>query len=656
MSTKKSSKGTGKKSKPNLRRLVFDIETNGLWPEVSHTWLIMTHDLATGEKRQYSNDDTLYGSIEEGLEYLSTADVLIGHNIVGYDVPVLRYLHEWEPKAGCRLIDTWLLSLLLRYQRPHRHGLDGWGQHLKHPKGDSSAPDFFLKYSQEMLDYGMNDVDLNVKVYRCLQKEVKSTAKINPLIKLGIQTEMEFGAIEAAIRFKGWDFDAEEAERLAAEIGARKDKLEKAITKRMGLICISKDKKGKYTFPKFTKAGKISVPSARWFGYDPAIGLEDECPLSPDAPYTRVEFVKGNAGSDKHLKTWLYRLGWVPDDWNYERVGRDFVQKSPKLTESSLAPLGKIGKAVTEYNSIANRHSILRGWLANIEHDGRLHGRMWTIGTPTMRCRHEVVANLPKVGTLYGEEMRKLFLPPKGCVIIGADSSGNQMRGFCHYIGNEDFTKETIEGDVHTKNSAILRPFITDFLHDKSDWSTKETVPKEVRDNRTKRFLYAYLFGGGKGKMGELLTGKKDAVIGGKAIEVFQSSIPGLQEFRDKSKAEWEYTKERFGEKWAHVRAIDGRICFVTSAHKILTAYLQSLEAITCKAAAVWLDKALKKEGIPFRWLLHYHDELAFAVRPKHEARAKELAVMAFTEAPKLFGVNIMTGEAKSGKNYAEVH
>ena len=81
---------------------------------------------------------------------------------------------------------------------------------------------------------------------------------------------------------------------------------------------------------------------------------------------------------------------------------------------------------------------------------------MWTIGTPTFRCRHEVVANLPSVDSVYGKEMRSLLICEEGTTIVGADSAGNQMRGLCHYIGNDEFTNEVINGDVHQRNADAL--------------------------------------------------------------------------------------------------------------------------------------------------------------------------------------------------------
>jgi DNA polymerase-1 len=351
------------------------------------------------------------------------------------------------------------------------------------------------------------------------------------------------------------------------------------------------------------------------------------------------------------LKQWLYSLGWEPDDWNVERINGKFVQKSPKLTESSLEPLGDIGLKISEYNSISNRHGILRGWIEAAEYDGRLHGRMWTIGTPTFRCRHEVIANLPSVqkdkeGNIlygsaggYGYEMRSLLLPNKGNVIVGADSAGNQMRGLCHYIGNDEFTNEVINGDVHTRNANTLAEF--------TDGPNRKTA---------KPFLYAFLFGAGPPKLGLILKGIRDAVIGKLALEKFENSIPGLGPLRERLVNQWERTRQRFGDENACIRGIDGRIIFVGSKHQLLNYLLQTLEGITCKAAAVYFAKEARKRKIPFRFRLHYHDEFAIETHPKYAEECRLLMIEAFTEAPKWFGVMCMNGDGKIGSNYAEVH
>lgn len=631
--------------------LVFDIETNGFMPEVNTIWLIMTQDTVTGEKRQYSDYDPNLPSIAEGLKALSEAAILVGHNIIGYDLVVLKHLKDWEPNPNTIIYDTWIMSMTLRFKRPHKHSLEGWGSHLGYPKFKF---DQFDRYSQEMLTYGIRDVELNVKVYIVLVNEAKSTIKINPLFKIGLRVEMDFASIEAGIRKIGWRFNEPAARKLLAEMQQRMLEIESEVNPQIGLVCVKKDKADEYKEPVFKKNGEYALSTCRWFGIEPASGTDDSRIV--DGPYCRIEFEPGRLSSDKVLKAWLYSIGWVPDDWNMERINGKFVQKSPKLTESSLSKLGSIGMKVSEYGTISNRHGVLNGWLKEIEYDGRLHGRMWTIGTPTFRCRHEVIANLPKVQTDkagkpilgypggYGYDMRSLLLPREGWVVVGADSAGNQMRGLCHDIGNDEFTAEVISGDVHRRNADVLKCYMKPGI-----------TPKEERDT-AKPFLYAFLFGAGPEKVSLILKGEKDRKMGQEAIDKFADSIPGLKELKDELNKQFNRTKERFGDEHTFIRGIDGRIIFTGSKHQTLNYRLQTTEGITCKAAAVYFRDKMKELGIPYNFLLHYHDEFAVECPPEHADVVKELAIEAFTEAPKWFGIECMNGDAHVGANYAEVH
>jgi len=106
----------------------------------------------------------------------------------------------------------------------------------------------------------------------------------------------------------------------------------------------------------------------------------------------------------------------------------------------------------------------------------------------------------------------------------------------------------------------------------------------------------------------------------------------------------------------AFIRGLDGRIVFVESAHKTLNYLLQTAEGITCKAAAVYLKEKLMENNIPHYFTLHYHDEVSFVVPKEYEEVSMKLSVEAFTEAPKWFGIECMSGAAHSGSTYAEVH
>jgi DNA polymerase-1 len=631
--------------------LIFDIETNGLMPDVSTIWVLMTEDTVTGEQKQYSDHDPDLPPFNEGLAALSEAAILVGHNIIGYDFVVLKKLVGWVPNPKTVIYDTWIMSQTLRWKRGHMHGLAGWGAKLGFPKLNW---DDWSKYSKEMLTYGIRDVELNAKVYAVLVEEARSTIRINPMFKKGLWVEMEFAKIESDIRALGWRFNEERARVLLDEMEQSMLAIEAEVNPQIGMVCVAVDKRDEYKETIFKKNGDYALSTCRWFDLpadDATVGSR-----TVDGDYCRIEFEQGKLSSDKVLKTWLYSIGWEPDDWNVKKVGREFVRTSPMLTESSLSKLGPIGMRVSEYGTVSNRHGVLKGWLKEIEYDGRLHGRMWTIGTPTFRCRHEVIANLPKVQTTregafisgypggYGFDMRSLLLPREGWVVVGADSAGNQMRGLCHDIDNEAFTNEVIAGDVHRRNADVLAPFMKPGL-----------TPKEERDI-AKPFLYAFLFGAGPPKVASILCGLKDKKVGEAAIAKFSDSIPGLGELKTGLETQFNKSKDRFGEENAHIRAIDGRIIFVKSKHQVLNYRLQTTEGITCKAAAVYFRDEANKRGLPFNFLLHYHDEFAFECPPEHAEELKLLAIEAFTQAPKWFGVECMNGDAHVGNNYAEVH
>lgn len=613
------------------KKYVFDIETNGFYPEVSKIWMLVLVNPDTGDVQSYtSKDGSLNDDLKAGLFELSTADVIIGHNIIGYDLPVLKYLTGWTPLPNQQITDTWIMSMCNQYKRSHKHGLEGWGSHLSYPKLEFNV---FSEYSDEMLTYCIRDVQLNVMVYKELIKEATALVKKNPLYIKGLQIEMDFARIESDIRVKGWLFDMAKAQTLLTEINNKLDAIESVLEPRIGMQCIKTDKADEFKTPAWRKDGCYTVATVKHFNIDQERGKTDR-PI--DGPYCRVSFEQGKVGSIEVVKAWLYSLGWVPDEWNVEKINGQFVNKSPKLTESSLEPLGADAMLVSEYYTIRSRKGILEGWIEEVKKspDQRLHGRMWTIGTPTFRCRHEVVANLPSVDSVYGKEMRSLLICEPGTSIVGADSAGNQMRGLCHYIGNDDFTNEVINGDVHQRNADALG-------------TTRKLA---------KPFLYAFLFGGGAGKLGLILTGKRDAKVGQQAISKFENSIPGLKQLKDSFERQFNITTNTFGKDKAFIRGLDGRIIFVSSQHQVLNYLLQTTEGITCKAAIVYLEKKLKERGIQYYFTLHYHDELAVVVKDEYAEEVAELSIEAFTEAPKEFNVLCMGGDAHVGKNYAEVH
>jgi len=353
-------------------------------------------------------------------------------------------------------------------------------------------------------------------------------------------------------------------------------------------------------------------------------------------------------GNMENVKEHLLELGWIPDDFNVKKENGKWVQTGPKLTTSSLNKLDEaldnrlddragIGKLIDEYYTLRSRRSVTEGWLKNVN-DGRLHPRTWVIGTPTFRCRHEVVTNIPGVDAPGGKDMRSLFVAEPGYKVVGADSSGNQFRALAHYMRDPEFTQSVIAGssedgtDVHTRNANIIG----------------------VNRKTAKPFIYALLFGAGDEKLGLITTGVKNREKGREARLKLMKGLPGLKKLKEKLDGVFFGTQSKYGR--GCFPALDGRLVYPESGHQALNYLLQAFEAITCKAALVYAFEKLDEEGLDYYPTLFMHDEIAFVIREDQAERGLEIAVEAMREGPKMFGVDIMDGDGSIGDSYADVH
>ena len=159
--------------------LVFDIETNGLLHDVSEIHCIATFDTETGEESVFNNQRDQSGSIEDGINKIMESPSIAGHNIVGYDLPVIRKLTNRGAYSG-RIYDTLILSRLFHpnlmeidkrrnldnmpLQLYGRHSLEAYGYRLGEYKGDFGKTSDWQQWSQEMQDYMVQDVKVTTKL------------------------------------------------------------------------------------------------------------------------------------------------------------------------------------------------------------------------------------------------------------------------------------------------------------------------------------------------------------------------------------------------------------------------------------------------------------------------------------------------------------
>lgn len=561
---------------------------------------------------------------------------IYGHFIIGFDLPAIRKVYGWSPPPGTKVYDTVIMSQVLDWKRfgMRGHSLEVWGEYLGVPKQEHTD---WLNYSPEMLTRCITDVNLNVKVLQRLNKEFAQLAVKKPLLGPSIRIEHDVMHFCAMAEETGWLFDVPAATNLIAEITAKMKVIEDFLVPQLSFRIKIIDKEPKK--PKWIKNGCYDAHTARYFGINPEDGL-DEFPLVM-GEYQRYLYEDPDLGNIDDVKKLLDKHGWEPDDWNWKKgPNGEPIRGTPKLTTTSLRPIGIIGEMVDDYYTLRSRHQIVSGWISNVRENGRLHGACFTIATPTGRARHNLIVNVPKADekSVYGAEIRKLFIAPPGKVVVGADSAGNQMRAFCHYLKNDEYTNEVINGDVHSKNRDVL----------------KEVVPETER-REAKPFLYAFLFGAGSEKCGLILTGKRDAKIGKRAKDIFLKKTPGLTELIKRIMSVYDQTKQ-FGDAW--IPAIDGRKIYVDSPHKALNYLLQSCEAVTCKAAVSMFMNRMAAELPHVKWLplIFYHDEFEVEVDEEHAKEVSAIMKECFRDAPKQFGVMIMDGESKIGKSWYDVH
>ena len=159
--------------------LVFDLETDGLLNDVTRIHCIAIYDSTTDEIETYNDEKNNKYSISEGIGKLLVADTLVGHNIIGFDLPCLGKLYNYfTPRA--RIVDTLLLSRLyhpniLDIDRKHewrqmplqlygRHSLESYGYRLGEYKGAFGKTSDWSEWSQEMEDYCAQDVVVTTKL------------------------------------------------------------------------------------------------------------------------------------------------------------------------------------------------------------------------------------------------------------------------------------------------------------------------------------------------------------------------------------------------------------------------------------------------------------------------------------------------------------
>jgi len=576
-----------------MKQIVFDIEANGLNPD--KVWCIVAYEIGAKEFITWSGDDLL--CFKDWIKEQGELEV-IGHNIIGYDIPVLEQLLDVD-FSKCKVTDTLVMSRLAEPSRQGGHSLENWGQLLNQPKGEHSDWDNF---SQDMVEYCEQDVRVNELVYQRLLRDLASFGNQSIVLEGQVQ-----GIISKQIK-NGWVLDQEKSFVLLAELKEKKFDLEDKVHEKFKpLPTFIKE-----ITPKVKKDGSYSVVGLKFLGEQWTTAV---------APFSRLDYPEFNLGSRQQIGRYLQYFGWKPET---------FTEKGqPIVDESVLNKVKGIPEAelIGEYLMVQKRIAQIQSWLDAVQDNGRVHGYVNANGAVTGRMTHSKpnVAQVPAGNAPYGKQCREVWTVPTGYRLVGMDASGLELRMLAHYMNDKDYTNEILNGDIHTANQLA---------------SGVETR------NQAKTFIYAFLYGAGDAKIGSIVGGS--ARDGKRLKEKFLRNTPALRTLR-----------ERVGvaSGRGYVLGLDGRRVAVRSEHAALNTLLQSAGAIVMKKALCLLDEYAQLHKIDYKFIGNIHDEIQTEVAEKDAERFGRLATACIEAAGNHYKLNCpLAGEYQIGTDWSETH
>ena len=416
--------------------IYLDLEANGLTPDT--IWCVVTRE--NGETEVHLDQRSLRKALEGSVS-------VCGHNLIGYDLPVLKRL--WGVSvAPERIVDTLVLSRLFDPSRQGGHSLRSWGETLGFPKGDHND---WSRLSQEMIDYCIQDVAVTEAVHKRLTRDMAEFDSKS----IELEHQVQY-AVQQQER-NGWLLDQQLSHELLATFKERMNEIEEELQEK---------------FPPVVHERYSEKTGKR---------LKD-----------RVEVF--NVGSRQQIARRLSTLGVV-----FDKVTE---KGNPIVDEAVLDTIDlPEARSVSEYLMLQKRYAQVHSWLEHVQDDGRVHGRVISNGAVTGRMTHKSpnMAQVPASHSPYGHECRSCWTVPEGKKLVGFDASGLELRMLAHYMDDKEFTNVLLTEDVHTRNQMAAgletRPqaktFIYAFLYGAGDAKIGTIVGGSAKDGAElkRRFL-----------------------------------------------------------------------------------------------------------------------------------------------------------------------
>lgn len=510
----------------------------------------------------------------EGLqEYLGNATV-VAHNGLSFDFPVLAKLWGIRLKME-NMRDTLTLSMMDNPARDGGHSLKAWGQRLGCEKIEF---DDFSTYTREMLEYCKQDVLLCSKVYHLLE------ASMSKFSEKSISDEHRMRIVADRISNNGFELDKDKAVKLYNDLVLEQEQIEQECRNLFPPIVEERysDKTGKRLKDKIT------------------------------------EF---NPASRQQIASRLIELGWVPTELT--------PTGQPKVDEKTLSNCSiPVAETLATYFMLQKRSALVKSWVKSCTDENRVHCKYRTLGAITnrMSCVDPNLQQVPAVRVQYGKECRELFKAATGNKLLDTDAAGLELRVLAHYMNDDKFTKEVLEGDVHTANQRM--------------------AGLDTRD-QAKTFIYALLYGAGDAKIGAVVNGS--AKDGAELRSRFMSNMPAYKRLSE--------AVIRKGESEGRLKAIDGRVLRVRSGHASLNTLIQGSSAVLMKKWFMYVDHYLRRRRIRSKIVAMIHDELVLESAEKDVDATTESVILSISQVNKAYSLRCkLECDVQVGNNWSEIH
>lgn len=628
--------------------MIFDAEGDSLYPSKFH--VISYND--NGEIKSLT-------SYDEMREWLLKQPLLIGHNILLWDIPHLERV--LEIKITARIIDTLALSWYI-FPKRKIYGLEAFGEYYNIPK--PPITDWENLSLEEYVHRCETDVRINTELWKDIINRFSVLYDIEEekVINLPIVHYLMF-KMDCALEQENskWRLDKDYCEKSLFKLQNIKEEKETVLSQVMPHI--TKQVLRPPPAKPYKKDGTLSVTGCKWKKYLDERGLT--------WPHLVPIYVDGlieppNPSSPVQVKDWLFSLGWEPstfkevkDEWgNIKKIPQVKLQNSPDLCPSVLALIEQ-EPAIEELQGLSvvnHRIGILTGFLKNVGEDGKLKARVQGF-TNTLRFKHTEIVNLPGVDKLYGEEMRGSLICDEGNLLVGSDMRALEDLTKRHYMYPYDpeYVKEmsTPGYDPHL-DLAVRAKAITE--EDLQFYKECDNTKEGLGDNALTQFKtlkklrhlykttnYGATYGIREAKL------SRDLRVAEKTAKALLDAY-WERNWAIKKVAEDCVVKEIGDQKWLYNPV--SKFWYSLRYEKDRFSTLNQGTGVYC--FDLWIREFRKERK---QLTAQFHDEVILEIREKQLKLAKKMLNKAIDKVNDILKLNIkLEIDIKSGKRYSDIH